>query len=79
MLGPIQPSRCRSPSAVSGLLSEAVGGYREIGRIEIIFAGNADQREQRIAPGIGQGRPHPARGRGLGYGTDRPIRGDPFP
>ena len=44
------------------------GAYRapvEIGGVEIVLAGNADQREKRIAPGIGQRRAHPMRRRGL--------------
>ena len=54
-------------------------GRSEIGRIEVVFAGNADQGEQGIAPGVGQCRAHPVRGGGLADGADRPIRGDPFP
>ena len=51
----------------------------QVGRIEIVLAGNADQGKQRIAPGIGQRRSHPVRGRGLADRADRPVRGDPFP
>jgi len=36
---------------------------RKVGRVEIVFSGNPDQGEQGIAPGIGQGSPHPLRGR----------------
>jgi len=50
----------------------------KIGRIEIVLAGNADQREQRIAPGVSQSGPHPMRGGHFADGTDRPIRRDPF-
>ena len=46
----------------------------EIGRIEIIFAGNPDQGEQGIASGIGQRRSHSMRRRRLADGADRPIR-----
>ena len=38
----------------------------EIRRIEIVLAGDADQREQRIAARIGQRRSHPMRGCGVG-------------
>jgi hypothetical protein len=31
----------------------------EVGRIEIVLAGDPDRREQGMAPGIGQGRAHP--------------------
>ena len=54
-------------------------GTDQIRRIEIILAGNADEGEQRIAPGISQRRSHAMRGGGLGDGADRPVRGDPFP
>ena len=59
--------------------SGSVGLDDQIWRIEIILAGNPDQREQGIAPGIGQYRAHPVRLFGLGYPADRPIGGDPFP
>ena len=51
----------------------------EIGGVEIIFTGNSDQREKRITSGIGQGRAHPMRRRGLADRADWPIRGNPFP
>ena len=50
----------------------------EVRRVEIVLAGNAYQRKQRVAPGIGQGCAHPVRRRGLAGGTHRPVRGDPF-
>ena len=51
----------------------------EIRRVQIVLPGNPDHREERVAPGIGQGRPHSA-GRGrLRKRADRPIRGDPLP
>src|SRR6266566_7005984 len=50
----------------------------QIWGIQIVFTGNADQREQCIAPGIRQRRALPMRPFGLGYRADRPIRGDPF-
>jgi hypothetical protein len=37
-------------------------GAVEIRCIEIIFADNPDQREQGIAPRVGEGRSHPMRG-----------------
>ena len=50
----------------------------EIGRIKVVLTGDADQREQGIAAGIGQGRAHPLGIGGLGDRADRPVRGDPF-
>ncbi len=55
-----------------------MGWTDQIRRIEIVLTGNADQGEQRIAAGIGKGRTHAMRGRGVGNGTDRPVGGDPF-
>jgi len=37
-------------------------GAVEVRRIEIVLTSNSDQREQRIAPGIGEGGSHPMRG-----------------
>ncbi len=73
--------RPASPLLRPGLRLCAGCGLRradQIRRIEIILAGDADQREQGIAPGIGQCRAHAVRPFGLGNRTDRPIRGDPF-
>ena len=50
----------------------------QIWGIQIVFTGNADQREQRITPGIGQRRAHSVWRRCLGNRTNRPVRGDPF-
>src|SRR4051812_9430137 len=54
-------------------------GSAEIRRIEIVFSGNAHEREKGIPPRIGEGSSH-ALCRGdvadLAY---RPFRGDPFP
>ena len=36
-------------------------GRTEIGRIKIVLAGNTHEREQGIAPGVGQRRAHPVR------------------
>jgi hypothetical protein len=52
-------------------------GY-EIGRVEIILAGNANQREQCIAAGIGQRRSHAVWRCRFTDGTDWPIRRDPL-
>jgi hypothetical protein len=46
--------------------------------IEVVLAGNSDQGEQGIAPGIGQGRSHPVRGAGFGDRAHGPVGGDPF-
>ena len=56
---------------------QVLGG--EVGSVEVVLAGDPDQREQGIAPGVGQRRAHPVRGGCLGDGADRPVRGDPFP
>src|SRR5258708_3283275 len=45
----------------------------KIRRIEVIFAGNAHQREQRIAPGVGEGGSHPMRGSRFADRADRPV------
>ena len=50
----------------------------EIRRIEIVLAGNPDQGEQAIAPGIGQRSAHPMWRGGLRDRTDRPVRRQPF-
>jgi hypothetical protein len=42
-------------------LRSGIGGRTEIGRVEIIFAGNADQREKGIPPRIGEGCSHSLR------------------
>ena len=54
-------------------------GCKQIRRVEIILAGNADQGEQGVAASIGQGRAHAMRRCSLGNRADRPIRCDPFP
>jgi hypothetical protein len=53
-------------------------GIAKIGRIKVVLAGNADEREQDVAAGIGQRRPHAAGAGHLGNGADRPVRGDPL-
>jgi len=60
------------------LLNSGFGCCIEVRRVKIIFPSNADEREQRIAPGIGECRSHSLR---RGYINDRthgPFRGDPF-
>ena len=54
------------------------GINQKVRGIKIVLSGNPDQGEQRIAPGVGQGRAHPVWGGGITDGTDRPVRGDPF-
>ena len=51
----------------------------EIRGIDIVFTGDPNQREEGIAPGIGQRRTHSVRCCCLADGADRPVRGDPFP
>src|SRR5436190_22016707 len=50
----------------------------QIWGIQIVFTGNADQREQGVAPGIGQRRAPPMRPFRLADRANRRIRGDPF-
>ena len=66
-------------SSGASSLGAVVDWSYQVRRIEIILTGNADQREQRIAAGIGQRRPHPVRRRGFADRTDRPIGRDPLP
>ena len=47
----------RPPVRPARLIGTRFGGGAQIRRIEIIFAGNSDQREQGVAPGVGQRRP----------------------
>src|SRR5262249_17349791 len=74
--------RNASLTAIGGMLVLSLLGPwnrpGEIRRIEIVFSGNPDQREQRIAPSISQSRTHTVRPFGLGDGADRPVRSDPF-
>ena len=80
----LAPSRAGRPPRPLFRCWRAVLGFRrqprrwQVRRIEIIFAGNPDQREQGIAPGIGErGAESVRRGR-LADRTDRPVRGHPF-
>ena len=50
----------------------------QVRRIEVVLAGNADQGEQGIAAGVGEGSAQ-SMGRGrLADRADRPVRGHPF-
>src|SRR5262252_11200509 len=60
------------------LLNSGFGWCIEIRRVKIIFPRNADEREQRIAPGIGECRSHSLRRGYIGDRTHGPFRGDPF-
>jgi len=60
---------------VGELLASGIG---EIRRVYVILAGNANECEEGVAPGVGQSRTHPVRTFGLGDRADRPIGGDPF-
>src|SRR5580704_16453291 len=48
---------CVGPSSVARL------GHVEVGSVEIIFPSYADEREQSVAPRIGERRPHAFRAR----------------
>jgi UDP-glucose 4-epimerase len=54
-------SRLRRPIISSRQLHFSLGHGTEIRCVEIIFSGYADQREQGIAPGIGERRFHSLR------------------
>src|SRR5260370_407152 len=63
----------------SGQLSRFGFGCRiEVRRVKIILSSNADEREQRIAPGIGECRSHSLRRGYIGDRTHGPFRGDPL-
>src|SRR5262249_34501265 len=64
--------------ASSRQLHFSLGHGTEVRCVEIIFSGNTDEREQRIAPGIGEGRSHSLRRGHIGDRTHRPFRGNPF-
>ena len=51
---------------------------REVGRIEIILAGDTYKREESIASSVCQCRAHTVWGRGLADRANRPVRGDPL-
>jgi len=55
------------------------GADREVRRIQIILAGNADQREKGIAPCVGEGGSHPVRGCRFAHRANRPVGGRPLP
>src|SRR5947208_8829363 len=60
------------------LPNSGFGRCIEVRCVKIIFPSNPDEREQRIAPGIGECCSHSLR---RGYISDRthwPFRGDPF-
>jgi hypothetical protein len=59
------------------------GKFRILGRIkirsvEIVLAGDPDQREQGVATGIGQRRAHALRRGHIANAADRPFRGHPL-
>src|SRR5262249_55614111 len=53
-------------------------GWQEVGSIDMVLASNTDQREQRVAPGVGQRRAHAMWCGCLADCTYWPIRRDPF-
>ena len=62
------------PIGSGWLFGARFGGGPVIRRIEVVFPGDPHQREQRVAPGVGQGSAHPMRRRRLARRTHRPIR-----
>ena len=62
-------------TADNGRLGPLPGIIAGIGwRVEVVLACDPDHRKQRVPPGVGQCRPHPAGRRGLGQLADRPMR-----
>src|ERR1700730_15969582 len=51
---------------------------KEIRRIKVILAGDANEREQSVAASVGQSRAHALGTDDFSNGTDRPIRSNPF-
>jgi len=69
--------------AILSGLAHISGGCRggrgeQVGRIEIVFSGYADQREQRIAAGVSEGGAHAMGSCRFAGRADRPVGGDPF-
>src|SRR6266404_3080605 len=60
------------------LRNSGFGHCIEVRRVKIIFSSNADEREQRIPPGVGECRSHSLRRGYIGDRTHGPVRGDPF-
>src|SRR5262249_58419060 len=54
------------------------GPAAQVGRIEVVLARDADQREQRVTPGVGQRRAHSMWARRVRNAADWPVRGDPL-
>ena len=55
-----------------------IGGDRQVRRVEIVFAGNPDEGEQGITPGVGEGGAHLMRRRSFADRAYRPVGRDPF-
>ena len=60
-----------SPIRPGQLIGASFDG--EVRRIEVVLPRDPHQREQGVAPGIGQGGPHPMRRRGLAGRAHRPV------
>ena len=52
--------------------------YRQVRRVEIVFAGDPNQGEQGVAAGVREGRPHLMRRRRFTDRAYRPVGRDPF-
>src|ERR1700751_3473528 len=78
MVGARWPTSIADRLALDAPLLGLRNRANQIWGIEIVFTGNADQREQRITPGIGQRRAHAVRPFCLSDRTNWPVRGNPF-
>ena len=82
------PGRPLRSCSVAVRLAAMIGSQRlleagfwygaEIRRIEVIFPGNPDQREEGVSAGIGERRAHALRRAGVADRANRPIRRQPF-
>ena len=64
---------------VSCQVDQRDGPVEKVRCIEIVFAGNSNQREQGIASGIGEGSAHLVGRRRFADRADRPVGRYPFP
>jgi hypothetical protein len=83
LIDKIKPTHLMHPAGVSAPPDanadpKAAWATDLFGTINVARAGDSDQREQGIAPGIGRGGAHPIGSSCLGGWTDRPVRRHPF-
>ncbi len=73
--GSVAKRPCHRRCLVGGI---RLSRLRQVRRVEIVFARDADQREQGIASRVGERRSHPARRRGLADRAHWPFRRQPL-